>query len=102
MPHAHAFADVIAPPRRLLMPARQPIGRVRDHSAVLQPLNMRAVKAGMRSVKEQQAARREDSTCLGQYGAEVVNIGRDPECHYGRERTVSKWERGSVALDDLP
>ena len=59
--HANSPSHVDPPPGRLLMPARQPVPRMRPHPAVVQPLDVRPVEAGMHAVEHEQPTRPQHS-----------------------------------------
>src|SRR5215467_11270360 len=51
--HSDSPADVDTPPRRFLMPSGLTIGGVRENPAVVHPLDVRPVEAGMSPVEDQ-------------------------------------------------
>src|SRR5215470_3471077 len=51
--HSDSPADVDTPPRRLLMPSCLTIGGMHENPAVVHPLHVRPVEAGMSPVEDQ-------------------------------------------------
>jgi hypothetical protein len=54
----------------------------------------------MGAVEDQRPARGQHPRGFRQHGFEVVDIGRNPQCRDGRERTAGEREGGRVRLDD--
>jgi geranylgeranyl diphosphate synthase type I len=97
--HAYPSADVHSPPRRLLMPAGQPVTRMSPDPAVLQPFDVRPVETGMHAVEHEQPSRPQYPRRLREHGGEVVDVCRDPDRRHCAERPGGKRQRRTVTLD---
>jgi geranylgeranyl diphosphate synthase type I len=100
MAHAHPPAHVDPPPGRLLMPAGQPVTRMSPDPAVVQPLDVRPVEAGVDAVEHNQPTRPQHPRRLREHGGEVVDVSRDPDRGHGAEGSVRERQRRPVTLDD--
>jgi hypothetical protein len=99
--HAHAPANLEAPPGGLRMPARVPVHRVRADAAIVEPFDVRAVEARVGAVEEEGAARPQHAGRLGEDGAEVVDVGGDPRRDDRGEDRGGEREHRSVGPDHL-
>jgi hypothetical protein len=99
--HAHAPADLEAPPGGLPVPARVPVHRVRADAAIVEPFDVRAVEARVGAVEEEGAARPQDAGGLGEDGAEVVDVGGDPRRDDRGKDRAREREHRPVGPDHL-
>jgi SAM-dependent methyltransferase len=77
--HADSFANERSPPWRFRVPVGQAIGRVRADPAVIDPLRVRPVEAGVGDVEDSESARAQDPGGLIEDGRDVIDVCGDPQ-----------------------